>query len=403
MSSAVPPLALPRPEVPLWLPALFMVSSTLAMHIFVPALPLAAAALGATPHALQLTIGLYIAGLAVGQLVYGPLADRFGRRPVLLAGLSLYTVAGAAAALAPTVEFLIGARLLQALGGCAGMVLARTIVRDTSALADAASRLASMNLIVTVVPGIVPIVGAAMAPALGWRSILIALTALGVVAMAVAWRHLPETGRPAQAQDLRSLARAYTGLLRSPVFVGYSVGGGCATAAMYAFIAAAPFIYIDRLHQPPQVVGWCLAMLVSGIWMGSVLATRLLRRVPMRPLLIVANGISVVAVFALLGLVLADRLSVAGTVITMFLFTLGSGLSAPVALTQAISVDPKVTGSASGLYGCTQMGVGAICTSVVGWGSDPALAAALALCTAGLIGQAAFWIAGRAVRPARPS
>ena len=395
MSSTAPPLALPRPEVPLWLPALFIVCSTLAMHIFVPALPVAASALGASPHAIQFTVSLYIAGLAAGQLVYGPLADRHGRRPVLLGGLALYTLAGLAAALAPTVEWLIAARLLQALGGCAGLVLARAIVRDTSTTADAASRLASMNLIVTIAPGIAPIVGAAMAPALGWRSILVALTGLGLAAMLIAWRRLPETGPAGSAQDVRALARAYGGLLRSPAFLGYSVGGGCATTAMYAFIAAAPFIFIERLHRPAHEVGACLAMLVSGIWLGSVLASRLLRRVPMRPLLIVSNGVSVAAALALLALVLLDRLTLTGTVLTMFLFTLGAGLSAPVALTQAISVDPRVTGSASGLYGCAQMAVGAICSSLVGLGDDPALAAALALGGAGIVGQLAFWIAGR--------
>ncbi|RZI58940.1 MAG: Bcr/CflA family efflux MFS transporter [Rubrivivax sp.] len=395
MTSAAAPLPVPRPEVPLWLPALFIVCSTLAMHVFVPALPLAAADLGASPHALQLSISLYIAGLAAGQLVYGPLADRYGRRPVLLAGLGLYTLAGLAASLAPTAGMLIAARLLQALGGCSGMVLARAIVRDTSTTADAASRMASVNLIVTIAPGIAPIIGAAMAPALGWRSILIALTVLGVAAMLVAWRQLPETGRHAQAQDLRSLAHAYAGLLRSPAFLGYSVGGGCATTAMYAFIAAAPFIFVDQLHRPAHEVGWCLAMLVSGIWLGSMLATRLLRRFPLRPLLIGANAVSVAAALALLGLVLLDQLTVAGTVGTMFLFTLGAGLSSPAALTQAISVDPTVTGSASGLYGCMQMAVGAVCSSLVGLGGDPALAAALTLSGAGLVGQFGFWIAGR--------
>jgi DHA1 family bicyclomycin/chloramphenicol resistance-like MFS transporter len=374
---------------------LFIICSTLAMHIFVPALPLAAADLGASPHALQLSISLYIAGLAAGQLVYGPLADRYGRRPVLLAGLGLYTVAGLASSLAPTAGTLIAARLLQALGGCSGMVLARAIVRDTSTTADAASRMASVNLIVTIAPGIAPLIGAAMAPMLGWRSILIALTVLGVAAMLVAWRVLPETGRHAQAQDLRGLARAYAGLLRSPSFLGYSVGGGCATTAMYAFIAAAPFIFVDRLHRPAHEVGWCLAMLVSGIWLGSMLATRLLRRFPLRPLLIGANAVSVAAALALLALVLLDQLTVAGTVGTMFLFTLGAGLSSPAALTQAISVDPTVTGSASGLYGCMQMAVGAVCSSLVGLGGDPALAAALTLSGAGLVGQFGFWIAGR--------
>ncbi|MFS2055590.1 MFS transporter, partial [Variovorax sp. CT11-76] len=132
-------------HAPLWLLALVTFSGTLAMHIFVPALPIAARSLGAGIGEMQMTVSLYIFGLAVGQLVYGPLADRFGRRPVLLAGLSLYTAAGLAAALAPEVHALITARLFQAMGGCAGLVLGRSIVRDTAEPQEATRRLALMN------------------------------------------------------------------------------------------------------------------------------------------------------------------------------------------------------------------------------------------------------------------
>src|ERR1700722_12601522 len=121
-----------RLRVPLWLLALFTFSGTLGMHIFVPALPNAALDLGAGTAAMQMTVSLYIFGLALGQLVYGPLSDRFGRRPMLMAGLALYTAAGFAAALAPSANALIAARLLQAFGGCAGLVLGRAIVRDTA-------------------------------------------------------------------------------------------------------------------------------------------------------------------------------------------------------------------------------------------------------------------------------
>src|SRR5471032_611180 len=129
----------------LWLLTLITFSGTLAMHIFVPALPQAARELGASIGAMQMTVSLYIFGLAVGQLVYGPLSDRFGRRPILMAGIVLYTTAGFAAAFAPDVNTLIVARLFQALGGCAGLVLARAIVRDTAAPRETARRLALMN------------------------------------------------------------------------------------------------------------------------------------------------------------------------------------------------------------------------------------------------------------------
>lgn len=383
--------------VPLWLLALFTFSGTLAMHIFVPALPYAAEGLQASVASTQLTISLYIAGLAVGQLIYGPVSDHFGRRPTLMVGLALYTAAGLAAAFAPDIHSLIAARLFQALGGCAGLVLGRTIVRDTALPEDAARRLAMMNLMVTVGPGIAPIVGAAMAPALGWRSIFFALAALGLVNFCCSWKLLPETN-PMQgkaAADARQLARNYRQLLRSPRFLGYALGGGCATTAMYAYVAAAPFIFVHRLHRPVQEVGVYLTILIAGIWIGSVAATRLVRRVDLQKLLVRGNGLSVLSALALLAIVLLDQLSVPWVVGLMSVFTLGMGLASPAAMTQALSVDARVTGSASGLYGCAQMAVGALCSALVGLGDDPALAAALVLSGAGLIGQIGFWVAAR--------
>jgi MFS transporter, DHA1 family, multidrug resistance protein len=402
-----------RPRVPLWLLALFTFSGTLAMHIFVPALPSVAKDLDASQAAMQMTISLYIFGLAVGQLVHGPLSDRFGRRPTLIVGLALYTAAGLAAALAPGPYSLIAARLFQAFGGCAGLVLGRAIVRDTAAPREAARRLALMNLMVTLGPGVAPLIGSALASTLGWRSIFFLLCALGISNLLFAWRLLSETGPPAPNINARTLARHYRQLLGSSSFLGYSIGGGCATTAMYAFIASAPFIFENQLHRPAHEVGIYLAILVSGVWLGSVLASRLITRVAIVRLLVGANLLSILAAFVFLGVVLSGHLSVALTIGCMFVFTLGAGIAAPAALTQAISVNPHVIGSASGLYGFTQMAVGGLCTALAGVGSDPALATAIVLVAAGVVGQTSFWIALRRqglgsverleVRPPRPS
>jgi DHA1 family bicyclomycin/chloramphenicol resistance-like MFS transporter len=390
------------PRVPLWLLALLTFSGTLAMHIFVPALPLAGRDLGAGPGAMRITISLYILGLAVGQLVYGPLADRYGRRPVLMAGLTLYAVSGLAAALAPGVQALIAARLFQALGGCAGLVLGRAIVRDLAGPQEAARRLALMNLMVTLGPGLAPLLGTALAELAGWRAIFVLLCALGVANFLFAWRMLPETGQRS-VQSGAMLARNILRLIRSPVFLGYAVGGGCATTAMYAFVASAPFIFVDRLHRSAHEVGIYLAILISGVWLGSMLASRLMAaRVSITRVLVWANLVSVLGAFVFLAMVLSGHLSVLWTILPMFVFTLGAGIASPAALTQAISVDPQVTGSASGLYGFVQMAVGAICTALAGLGHDPALAAALVLAGAGIVSQAGFWVALRpAARVAR--
>ncbi len=384
-----------RRHVPLWMLAMFALSATLGMHIFVPALPNAAADLKSSPGALQLTISLYIAGLAIGQLVYGPLADRFGRRPALIGGLILFTASGFAAFLAQSIDALIVARLFQALGGCSGLVLARAIVRDTSAAQEATQRLALMNLMVTVGPGIAPLVGGVLAAVFGWRAILIALCALGAVNALCAWRLLPETGVKLASVDRAALLRNYGRLLASPAFLGYAIGGGCATTSLYAFIASAPFIIVNQLHRPEHEIGLYLAILVSGVWLGSVLTSRLVAKFSLRRFLVAANALSVAAAFALLALVLSGGLSLVPMVGLMLLYNVGVGSAAPAALVQAISVNKRAVGSASGLYGFAQMAVGAALTALAGLGRDPALAAAVVLALAGVVAQASFFIAMR--------
>jgi MFS transporter, DHA1 family, multidrug resistance protein len=387
-------------QVPLWLLTLITFSGTMAMHIFVPALPEAARDLGASIGAMQMTVSVYLFGLAVGQLVYGPLSDRLGRRPVLMAGLVLYTITSLTAAFAPNVDALIVIRIFQALGGCAGLVLGRAIMRDTALPREAARRLALMNLMVTVGPGVAPLIGGALASTLGWRSIFFLLFALGMINIAFTWRLLPETRAQTSNTGFPTLARNYRRLLGSPAFLGYAVGGGCATTAMYAFIAASPFIFVHQLNRPDYEVGIYLAVLVSGIWLGSVLATRLISRMAIDRLMVRANLLSVLASFSFLAAVLSAHLTVTLAVGSMFVFSVGVGMASPAALTQAMSVNPHVIGSAAGLYGFAQMGVGALCTAAAGIGRNPALAAALVLAAAGVIGQLSFWIALRHRGPA---
>lgn len=391
-----------RPRAPLWLLASVTFSGTLAMHIFVPALPLAATDLAASPGAMQLTISVYILGLAIGQLLYGPLSDRFGRRPVLLIGLLLYSVAGLVSALAPDVRILVVARLFQAIGGCSGLVLGRAIVRDGVNVDEATRRLAIVSLIVNVGPGLAPPVGAELGTYLGWRSIFFALTALGVINFLITWRLLPETAprRSAhhEARKSSELWSNFRQLITSRAFLGYAIGGGCATTSMYAFISAAPFIFTEQLHQPNEDVGIYLAVIVGALWFGSVVASRVAGRVAVNHQMIGGNLLSVAGAFIFLGVVLFGTLNMPVTIGSMILFTFGVGVSSPPALAEAMSVNPKVIGSASGVYGFTQMTVGAICTSAASLGSTPALGSAVVLAVAGALAQFAFWTAIRSPR-----
>ncbi|MBP1850003.1 multidrug effflux MFS transporter [Rhizobium halophytocola] len=387
-----------RPKVAIWLLALITLSGTLAMHIFVPAMPAAAEGLGVGIGRMQMAVSLYILGLAVGQLFYGPISDRYGRRPVLMAGLVIYTVAGAVALFAPGITSLLAARLFQALGGCAGLVLGRAIVRDITAAEDTARKMALMNLMTVIGPGLAPIIGGALTVTLGWRSIFVVLTAMGCGLLLLAWRKVPETASPGQGASAREVGRNYRALVSSPVFLGFAIGGGCATTSMYAFVTAAPFIFTQDLGRPASETGFYIATLVFGVWIGSMIVSRLIGRLAMRTILIGANLISVAAAAALFATVVTGTMTVAGTVALIFIFTLGCGGASPMALTQAVSVNPKVTGSASGLYGCAQMLVGALCSALSGVGTDPAFSAALILLCAGLVAQISFWVALRLSR-----
>lgn len=384
-----------RKAPPLWLLALITVSGTLAMHMFVPALPEAAKELNASIAAMQLTISLYIVGVAGGQLVYGPLSDAVGRRPMLLFGLGLYVIAGVAAALATSVHFLIGARLFQAIGGCAGLALGRAVVRDTASVDDSVRNLALINLMVIIGPGFAPLFGSGLAANFGWRSVFVCLAILGAVTLACTWTMLPETGKPTGKLNVAALAEDYAALLRSPAYLGFAIGGGCSTTAIYGYIAAAPFIVSSELHRPVHEVGYYLTAVMGGIAVGSFMARQLIRRIAIERLVILGNGLALIGSGSLLLAALLDHLTVFTAFGLMMPYAIGAGLTSPAALTKAISVDSKRVGSASGLYGFSQMMAGGICTTLVGLGHGTALAAGGVLLAVALIGQMGFWVALR--------
>jgi DHA1 family bicyclomycin/chloramphenicol resistance-like MFS transporter len=266
-------------------------------------------------------------------------------------------------------------------------------VRDTSSPDETAKRLAIMNLMVTVGPGLAPIAGGALAATLGWRSIFVALCVLGIVNLLLTWRKVPETGTRNAEASVTSLSRDYLGLLASRSFVGYAIGGGCATTSMYAFTASAPFIVINELGRPATEVGLCLALLIFGYWIGSMIATRLIGRFAMKRLMVISSLVSIGAALVFFGLAATDHLTLLPMMSSIMVYTIGAGVASPNALTLAVSVNPKVTGSASGLYGSTQMAVGAVCSALSGIGGDPGLAAATVILGASVLAQICFWIA----------
>lgn len=384
------------PRIPIWGIALLTFSGTLGMYVLVPALSQAADELFASNGAIQLTIGLYVLGLASGQLLYGPISDRFGRRPVLIAALSLFVAASLVAMLAQSTLVLIAARLAQGLGGCAGLVLGRVIVRDVFPSRDAAGRIALLNIIMTSGPGLAPIIGGFLTAASGWRSIFAFLALLGVGMLVFVWRIVPET-RALRIDDPRTgIMKQYLHLLGSPIFMGYAVGGGCVTTAVYAVYTALPFIFSGRLRLPPQEVGFYLAVISVGIVLGNVATSGLVRRFRLASLVTAGSTLSLLAAIGILVVALSGEVSVPLVLGPAWLFAFAVGLAGPASITLAVDFSPDTIGSASGLYGFTQMLIGAACASAVGIGTNPALAMGIVLVIAAIVQQFAFYIARRA-------
>ncbi len=395
-------LTIPTPRHRTRAPFLLLVAvtacGTLGMHIIIPALPATARALGMSIGTSQLTITLYLIGLAIGQLLYGPVSDRFGRRPVLLAGLSLFTVASIATALAPNPAILIGARILQSLGGCAGLVLGRAAVRDGATADKAAGQLALLTLVMVLVPSIAPAVGGYLTAYIHWRASYVLLALFGGVTLTACFLLMPETLTEPLAPR-RSMVTAYARLLRSSRFMGYAVGGACSTTAFYGFMSASPFIFEAQLHQPPQRVGLYYLLLMLGVAAGSLGANRIAGRLPIRTALRIANGLCILgaALFALADV--SDALSVATVVAPVSLFMVGAGMASPFALAGSVSVNPQAIGAASGMYGFVQMGYGMLCTVVVEtWHPGAVYPVACVLLGSALLGQMAMSMAVRAER-----
>ncbi len=339
---------------------------TMGMHVIIPALPATARALNMSISTTQLTITLYLIGLAVGQLLYGPVSDRFGRRPVLLVGLTLFTVASVVTACAPNAGVLIGSRIMQSIGGCAGLVLGRAAVRDAATPDKAAGQLALLTLVMSIVPALAPAVGGYLTAYIHWRASYVLLAAMGGLTLLVAFLILPETNRQQLGgSPAVSLLTGYAILTRSKAFLGYAVGGACSTTSFYAFMAASPFIFENVLHRPTQEVGLYYVLLMGGVGAGSFLANRLSRVVALRRGLRLANFVTIAGAVLFVLFDVFDVLSGPSVSGALTLFMIGAGMASPFALAGSVSVNPRTIGAASGLYGFFQMGYGMLCTVAV--------------------------------------
>lgn len=356
-------------------------TGTVALHILIPALPAVARDLGASPATVQLTITAYLMGLAIGQLVYGPLSDRFGRRPVLIVGLLAYLAGLVGAIPATSVGWLVLARVLQSLGACGALVLGRAMVRDISTAEDAAKKLAVLITCMTLTPALAPGLGGLVEAWLGWRALFVVLAAIvGFLALLVIVL-LPETNRhPVALAGVGAILAGYRRLLRSGKFRRYLLAGSCSGTSLYGFLAVAPFLYIEVLHRSAKDVGVFCVVVSFGMVVGASLVRFTAGRMEVRRGARLGNLVSLSSALALLAFDAAGWLSPATLTGTMVAYALGVGIGGPNVVAGAMNVDPDAAGTASALYGCTQMLSGALVTLIVGlWHDGTAMPLAIVL------------------------
>ena len=375
----------------------------LALNIFVPSMPGLQAEFGVSYGIVQLTLTLYVLGMALCQLVYGPLSDRFGRRPVLLGGMTLFVFASVMAAASTSIGMLVAARLLQAIGGASGLVLSRAIVRDLYDRDRSASVLGYIAMAFVVAPMLAPTIGGLLDQLAGWRASFVLLALLGIAALAATWRKLPETNRNlAPSIRLAGLAAGYLTLLRSPSYLAYAFTLGFSSAVFFAFIAGAPYVMVVVLERQPLDYGLWFIFVSLGYMMGNFLSGRYSQALGTDRMVTIGNAFSVFAGLAGLTAVLTGMVSPVTLFVPMLFAALGNGLTIPNATAGAISVKASIVGTAAGLAGFLQMGIGAGSAQLVGVLQDAAPFAVFWV-MAGAAGLAALThrLALRARAPAR--
>jgi DHA1 family bicyclomycin/chloramphenicol resistance-like MFS transporter len=338
--------------------------STLAMNIFLPSLPGMAAWFKVDYAVMQLAVSLYLAGSAVLQILVPPLSDRFGRRPVILAALVIFVLATIAALFAPSAEWFLAARIVQAVVAT-GMALSRAVIRDMVPAEQAASMIGYVTMAMSVVPMIGPAVGGALDEVFGWQASFVLLIALGVLMIILIWADLGETAQPS-GRSFAAQVREYPELLASPRFWGYSSAASLASGSFFAYLGGAPFVGETVFHLSPAAVGYYFAAPAIGYALGNFIAGRWSVRFGINRMVLTGT------VFSTLALTVGAVIAAIAPAHPMIFFTavglmaVGNGITLPNANAGILSVRPHLAGSASGLGGAMMIGGGAVLAAVAG-------------------------------------
>ncbi len=336
------------------------------LNILVPALPHLVERLATDSATVQLTLSLYLLSLATAQLLLGPLSDRFGRRPVVLAGLVLAVVAGLAAIAASSIGTLIGARMLQAVGASTGIVIGRAIIRDLYERDRAAAMIGLVTTAMVIAPMIAPLIGGILDTAFGWEAIFVFIAVFSAVVLVWAAAVLPETRPAAAAQGRGMLLHDWGALLVNAKFHGYVLAGALGSAPFFTFLGGGPHVVVTLMGRSSAEFGLWFALTSLGYMSGNFTTSRLSRRFGVDALILAGIGAELVG--AVLTCTLVASLPDAGPAIIFvpqFLISFGNGVLLPNAIAGAVSVRPQAAGTASGMTGFTQMALGAAATQIV--------------------------------------
>ncbi len=356
----------------------------LAIDLYLPAFPAMAASFGTDSEHIQLSLSAYFIGLASGQLFYGPIADRYGRRKPLLFGIVLFCLASLACALAPSLEWLLAARFAQALGGCAGIVVNRAVVRDLCTPIDAAKAFSQLMLVMGVAPILAPLGGGALLALGGWPLIFLFLAAFSGVYIFAVFFGLPETiSQTAPRAPLSSALGRYGRLLREPVFMYHALTGGIAMAGMFAYIAGSPFVFIELYGVPAEHFGWFFGANAAGFILFAQFNSRLLRRRSPVKLLKLTSTIYLICTLSLLLVALSNPSSLWIMMPPLFGSVAVIALVLPNSSASAMAGHGHQAGVASALMGTMQFVIAGITSAAVGVlhdGTAVPMAGVMAVC-----------------------
>jgi len=355
-----------RPAPPLALIAAATAIGFASLHMVVPVLPLFARVFASGPAEVQLVLTLYFLGIAAGQLVYGPVSDRYGRRPVLIAGLGLFLAGTALCGGAPSLPVLIAGRVAQSVGACAGLVLGRAIIRDVSDREGSARGIAIVMMAMSLAPAVSPAIGAYITEWFGWRAMFVLLGGFGAIVLGWTSLRLGETLAQPVPLNIGEIGRSYGMLLRSPAFLCFALCTAFTSASWFTFIATAPYLMSETLHQPPSAYGLMILLPMVAYIIGNAAAARFARRAGTGVMIISGVTLSLLSGLLLLGWCAWPGLSPWALFVPMAASSIGNGLSQPTAMASGLSVYPRVAGTASGFTGFLQMAISALGTLAVG-------------------------------------